>query len=69
MLIFVVCMTFEEFVLGQPITILLGFNNKGDQAFNITGIGAHLQHPFDYSHYIQNVRMRLIASPLFSHAC
>jgi hypothetical protein len=55
----------RKFVLGQPITILLGFNNKGDQAFNITGIGAHLQHPFDYSHYIQNfTARRVVGAPV-----
>lgn len=50
----------KKFALGEAITVLLGFNNKGDQAFNITGIGAHLQSPHDLSYYIQNFTARRV---------
>jgi len=46
--------------LGENINILLGFHNKADEAFNITGIGASLQSPFDLSYYIQNFTARRV---------
>jgi len=36
------------------VTVLVGFSNSGDKAFNLTAIGAHLHSPFDFSYYIQN---------------
>jgi len=46
--------------LGETANILAGFHNKADQAFNITGIGAHLQSPFDLSYYIMNFTARRV---------
>jgi len=45
---------------GNEVSILLGFNNKAPEAFNITGIGAHLQNPFDLSYYVQNFTARRV---------
>jgi hypothetical protein len=51
--------------LGENINLLLGFHNKADEAFNITGIGAHLQSPFDLSYYIQNfTARRVVGAPV-----
>jgi len=46
--------------LDTPITLVVGFANKGGESFNITGIGAHLHHPHDYSFYIQNFTGRRV---------
>lgn len=43
--------------MGEKITMLVLFHNKGKAEFNITAIRAHLHSPFDYSYYIQNVRL------------
>jgi len=39
---------------GQVVEVLLGFVNNGEQEFNITHIGASLNHPQDFKYYIQN---------------
>jgi len=46
--------------LGEPANVLLGFYNKADQMFNVTGIGASLQNPHDTSYYIQNFTARRV---------
>lgn len=40
--------------LGEIITVLVSFFNTGDDAFNVTNVGASLHSPYDYSYYIQN---------------
>jgi hypothetical protein len=47
--------------LGEVSSLLLGFQNRAEQAFNITGVGAHLQSPFDLSYYIQNFTARRVS--------
>jgi len=46
--------------LGKPISLLLGFINKGSGTFNLTGIGAHLHSPIDISYYVQNLTARRV---------
>lgn len=50
----------KKFVLGEPVHVLVGFNNKGNNSFNITGIGAHLHSPVDLSYFIQNFTARRV---------
>jgi len=55
----------KRLVLGQPISILLGFTNKGKGSFNITGIGAHLHSPVDLTYFIQNyTARRVVGAPV-----
>jgi len=55
----------KRFQLGQPITITCGFHNKGSGMFNITGIGASLHAPHDFSHFIQNYTgRRVVGAPI-----
>jgi len=44
----------KKIPVGKEVTILVGFSNSGDKAFNITAIGAHLHSPYDFTYYIQN---------------
>jgi hypothetical protein len=44
-----------EFIIGQPIPLLLGFTNRGDKSFNVTYISASLRYPGDWRYIIQNV--------------
>jgi len=48
----------KQFVVGKPVVTLISFANKGRRTFNITGVGAHLHSPFDFSYYIQNFTAR-----------
>lgn len=44
--------------IGEKITLLVGFANRGSRSFNLTHIGAALHSPFDYNYYIQNFTYR-----------
>jgi translocon-associated protein subunit alpha len=44
----------KKIPVGKEVTVLVGFSNSGDKTFNITGIGAHLHSPYDFTYYIQN---------------
>jgi len=48
--------------VGEKVTMLVLFHNKGKGAFNITAIKAHLHSPFDYSYYIQNFTSREVGA-------
>jgi len=48
--------------IGERVTALIGFHNKGDLTFNITAIGAHFQSPYDLSYFIQNFSIRDVGS-------
>jgi hypothetical protein len=54
----------NKFTLSQPATILTAFSNAGMKTFNVTGMGAHLHSPFDYSYFIQNFSTRAIGDLL-----
>lgn len=54
----------NKFTLSQPATILTAFSNVGMKTFNITGMGAHLHSPFDYSYFIQNFSTRAVGDLL-----
>jgi len=57
----------RKFELGQRVTSLIGFNNKGNTAFNVTAIGAFFHSPYDYSYYIQNFSYRDVGVILQGH--
>jgi len=44
----------KKIPVGKEVTVLVGFSNSGDKAFNLTAIGAHLHSPYDFTYYIQN---------------
>jgi len=50
--------------LGDVVNIIAGFHNGADEAFNITGIGAHLRSPVDLDYYIQNFTARRVGAPV-----
>jgi len=50
--------TEKRFVVGEKVTALISFANRGQKIFNITAVGAHLHSPFDFSYYIQNFTAR-----------
>jgi len=50
----------QEFPIGKPINVVLGFTNTGDSYFDITEIAASLHHPQDWSVYIQNYTARAV---------
>jgi len=51
----------KRFLIGEPVTLLVGFSNKGDNSFAITAIGAHFHSPYDLSYYIQNFTRRYVS--------
>jgi len=57
----------RKFELGQRVSSLIGFNNKGPLAFNVTAIGAFFHSPYDYSYYIQNFSYRDVGVILQGH--
>jgi len=52
----------KKLPIGQKVTVLVGFSNRGQTAYNLTAIGAHLHSPFDYNYYIQNFTYREVNS-------
>jgi len=44
----------NEFIIGNPIELLLGFSNTGDTAVNVTSVAASLRYPSDWRYFIQN---------------
>ncbi|KAF2073398.1 hypothetical protein CYY_005277 [Polysphondylium violaceum] len=44
----------KHFPAGSVIEVLVGFSNNGQETKNITHIFASLNHPQDFSYYIQN---------------
>jgi len=52
----------KRFVVGEKVTALVSFANKGTKTFNVTAVGAHLHSPFDFSYYIQNFTAREVNS-------
>ena len=40
---------------GQPVKLLVGFSNTGNQDFIVESMDAAFRYPQDYSFYIQNV--------------
>jgi len=48
--------------VGEKVTVLVGFQNKGESTFNLTAVGAALHSPFDYNYYIQNFTYREVNS-------
>jgi len=40
--------------VGKPVTILVDFNNMGQDVFNVTRVAAFLHSPFDLNYFIQN---------------
>jgi len=59
--------TDKKFDLGAKVNALIGFNNKGKHAFNVTAIGAFFHSPYDYSYYIQNFSYRDVGVILQGH--
>jgi hypothetical protein len=41
--------------LGEQLTLLVNFRNRGDNFYNITHVHASLRSAFDYSYLINNV--------------
>jgi len=50
----------KRLAIGEEITVLLGFDNTGDQDLNVTGVGAFLHSPFDINYFIQNFTGKLV---------
>jgi len=48
----------KRFVIGEPVVVLIGLHNRGDQRLDLTEIGAHFHSPYDLSYYIQNFTRR-----------
>jgi len=48
----------KKFIAGEPVEILLGFANNGEEEFNITHITASFNYPLDYSYFIQNFTIK-----------
>jgi len=44
----------KKFPTGKEVSVLIGFTNNGDKAFNVTLVSASLMYPLDYRYYIQN---------------
>jgi len=44
----------KKMKLGEQITLLVNFRNRGDNVFNITYVHASLRSAFDYSYMINN---------------
>jgi len=44
----------RQFIIGQDITFVLGFTNKGNSVFNVTSVSASLMYPQDHKYFIQN---------------
>jgi len=57
----------KKFDLGARVNALIGFNNKGNNPFNVTAIGAFFHSPYDYSYYIQNFSYRDVGVILQGH--
>jgi len=52
----------KKIPVGEKVTMLVLFHNKGKTEFNITAIRAHLHSPFDSSYYIQNFTSREVGA-------
>jgi len=48
----------KKFFVGEPVEILLGFVNSGEESYDLTHITASFNYPLDYSYYIQNFTAR-----------
>jgi len=48
----------KKLPVGERITVLVGFSNRGQNPFNLSWIAAALHSPFDYNYYIQNFTAR-----------
>jgi len=46
--------TKNEFIIGNPVELLLGFSNNGETAVNVTIVSASLRYPTDWRYFIQN---------------
>jgi len=51
----------KRFIIGEPVTVLIGFANKADETFNITAIGAQFHSPYDHSYFIQNFTRKFVS--------
>jgi len=53
--------TDKRFLIGESVTVLVGFANKADDSFNITAMGAQFHSPYDLSYYIQNFTRKYLS--------
>jgi len=44
----------KEFIIGNPVELLLGLENNGESPINVTQLFASIRHPSDWRYYIQN---------------
>lgn len=49
-----------QFQLGEPINLLVGFRNTGDDTLNLTMVRTFFHSPFDFNFFIQNFTGRPI---------
>jgi len=50
----------KKFIIGEPITVLVGFSNKGDKTFDVSVLGAQLHSPYDLKYFIQNFTRKYV---------
>lgn len=52
----------KQITIGQPVKVLVSFDNRGSDTLNVTAVQAHLHSVYDYSYFIANFTAKEIGA-------
>lgn len=52
----------KQITIGEPVKVLVSFDNRGSDTLNVTAVQAHLHSVYDYSYFIANFTAKEIGA-------